>query len=34
MSEYPDSGAPPDNLLDAGEDEGRLENLKQSKDDQ
>jgi cytochrome c oxidase subunit I len=34
MSEYPDSGAPPDNLLDAGEDEGRLENLKQLTDEE
>ncbi|WP_328323949.1 cytochrome c oxidase subunit I [Kribbella sp. NBC_00382] len=27
LMEYPDSGAPPDNLLDAGEDQGRVENL-------
>jgi cytochrome c oxidase subunit 1 len=30
MSEYPDSGAPRDNLLDAGEDQGRLENLERN----
>jgi len=27
MSEYPDSGRPRDNLLDAGEDEGRVKRL-------
>ena len=27
LSEYPDSGAGRDNLLDAGEDQGRIENL-------
>jgi cytochrome c oxidase subunit 1 len=27
MTEYQDSGAPRDNLLDAGEDQGRLDNL-------
>jgi cytochrome c oxidase subunit 1 len=30
MAEYPDSGAPRDNLLDAGEDEGRVENLERN----
>jgi cytochrome c oxidase subunit 1 len=30
MSEYPDSGAPRDNLLDAGEDQGRLDNLERN----
>ena len=30
MSEYPDSGAPRDNLLDAGEDKGRVENLERN----
>jgi len=30
--EYLDSGAPPDNLLDAGDDEGRLEHLEEQAD--
>jgi cytochrome c oxidase subunit 1 len=30
MSEYPDSGAPRDNLLDAGEDQGRVDNLERN----
>ncbi|WP_026162846.1 cytochrome c oxidase subunit I [Kribbella catacumbae] len=30
MAEYPDSGAPRDNLLDAGEDQGRVENLERN----
>ncbi|GAA1520193.1 cytochrome c oxidase subunit I [Kribbella lupini] len=30
LMEYPDSGAPRDNLLDAGEDQGRVENLEEN----
>ncbi|NEA32673.1 cytochrome c oxidase subunit I [Streptomyces sp. SID13031] len=30
LMEYPDSGAPQDNLLDAGEDQGRVENLERN----
>jgi cytochrome c oxidase subunit 1 len=30
LAEYPDSAAPRDNLLDAGEDEGRVENLEEN----
>ncbi|TCM44522.1 cytochrome c oxidase subunit I [Kribbella sp. VKM Ac-2568] len=32
LSEYPDSGASKDNLLDAGEDQGRVDNLRQNED--
>jgi cytochrome c oxidase subunit 1 len=32
LMEYPDSGAPRDNLLDAGEDQGRVENLNEKDD--
>jgi cytochrome c oxidase subunit 1 len=31
--EYPASGAPQDNLLDAGEDQGRLEHLQEVEQD-
>jgi cytochrome c oxidase subunit 1 len=30
LAEYPDSGAPRDNLLDAGDDKGRVENLEEN----
>ncbi len=34
MMEYPDSGAPAGELLDAGEDEGRVENLERNRTDE
>ncbi|TCM39497.1 cytochrome c oxidase subunit 1 [Kribbella sp. VKM Ac-2568] len=34
LAEYPDSGAPHDNLLDAGDHEGRVENLEENVEEQ